>query len=200
MSSNPILVNIDNSHTTGIPFSSTVIPGPNINPNALPLAPNNVNSAAAYFPCSQKGGKINKKKINKISRKYKMRRNKKTVKRRLKNAMRSNKLKKTLDLVLAKNRSTKGRSMAVGMAVAGGYKRKHKTRKMRGGWAQYQNNMPVYNTYSLGGKLAPEFVGMASPPPISSVTNNAIDNLNHNALNSYGNSGAGMGHASKGWW
>jgi hypothetical protein len=72
-------------------------------------------------------------------------------------------------------------------------------RSQRGGHSQYQNNMPVDNIYSLGGKLSPSLVGMANPVPISNVSNDAIDNLNHNALNSYGKSGAGMGTPSKGW-
>lgn len=107
-----------------------------------------------------------------------------------------------LNALLSKAR---GRSRSVG--VAGGMRRRHRRssrysrsrRHMRGGWSQYQNNMPVDNVYSLGGKLSPSMVGMANPPPISGVQNQAIDNLNHNALNSYGNSGAGMGSPSRGW-
>ena len=120
--------------------------------------------------------------------------------------MRSRKIKRrggfNLSSILRKSRR---RNRSVG--VAGGKRhrrsrsRRHSrhTRYMRGGWSQYQNNMPVDNVYSLGGKLSPSLVGMANPPPISGVQNQAIDNLNHNALNSFGKSGAGMGTPSKGW-
>ena len=78
--------------------------------------------------------------------------------------------------------------------------RRSRTRRHRGGYSQYQNNMPQDTIYSLGTKLPPSLVGMANPPPIGNVSNHAIDNLNHFAKNSYGKSGAGMGFPSRGWW
>lgn len=167
-------INASNSHNPAN-FSSNQIP---TNSRVLPEPATNVQAAASYIPGSQKGGSINRKKINKISRKYKM----------------------------AKSRRSYLRSR-VRSRFSRNHKRTHRRRRslrrsrsQRGGWAQYQNNMPVSNSYSLGGPLSPANVGMANPPPISSISNNAIDNLNHNALNSYGNSGAGMGTASKGWY
>ena len=63
------LVNTDSSSVGGIPFSSTTIPN---GPHTLAPTGSNVQSAAAIYPCAQKGGKINRRKINKISRKYLM--------------------------------------------------------------------------------------------------------------------------------
>ena len=75
-----------------------------------------------------------------------------------------------------------------------------KTRKMRGGmvsypagYSQYQNNMPMTNTYSVGGVLSAKDLGLANPPPYKALSNctNCVDNYNH-----YKNAGS----ASRGWW
>lgn len=165
-------VNASNSHYSGN-FSNTIAPTSN---HTLPEPVTNAQAAAAYIPGCQKGGKISRRRINKISMKYKMAKSRrsylKSRVRRMRNRRRT----------YRRNRSQR------------------RSRYQRGGWAQYQNNMPVSNSYSLGGPLSPSNVGLANPPPINSISNNAIDNLNHNALNSYGNSGAGMGTASKGWY
>ena len=57
--------------------------------------------------------------------------------------------------------------------------RRHRSRRQRGGYAQYQNNMPVSNSYSIGGVLSASESALANPAPIDKVTNNAIDNYNH---------------------
>jgi len=75
---NGSLVNTDNSSVGGIPFASSTIPN---GPHTLPPAGGKVDGAASIYPCTQKGGKINRKKINKISRKYKMKGSKRTIKR-----------------------------------------------------------------------------------------------------------------------
>ncbi len=84
------------------------------------------------------------------------------------------------------------------------YARRHSNRrksmKMRGGYSQYMNNNGSQsNTYSLGSKLDANDSALANPPPVVRVAGQP-DNLNHNALNAYGNSGAGSGFASKGWF
>ena len=68
------------------------------------------------------------------------------------------------------------------------------------GYSQYQNNLPQDTSYSLGGKVSSSLSAMANPPPIGKITNNAIDNLNHYAKNSYGKGDTGMGFPSRGWW
>ena len=73
-------------------------------------------------------------------------------------------------------------SASASLALAGGRRRKsrrHRSRRQRGGYAQYQNNMPVSNSYSIGGVLSASESALANPAPIDKVTNNAIDNYNH---------------------
>ena len=82
MFSNKDLVNIDASHYSGSAFTSTVDPR-SVNVNALPAPGSNVQSAASYIPCQNGGRKIHRKKINKISRMYKMKGCKKYISRRV---------------------------------------------------------------------------------------------------------------------
>jgi len=171
------LINPDNSHTTQIEFSSTENPSL-VNPNVLPEPQSNIQAAASFIPCSQKGGKINRKKINKISRKYKMSRTRKSsIKKHIR------KLSKRI------LRKTKGKKHT---------KRSHK-RSMKGGYSQYQNNLPMTNTFALGGKLAPAESALANPPLVDKLSNctNCIDNYNHNAFNANGYR-TGSGFPSRG--
>ncbi len=151
------LVNPDNSHDSAN-FSSTVDPR-TVNPNVLPSSANNVDAArgildtaGSKYLIASGGGRINRKKINKISRKYKMRRHSRSHrhKRRSTHRRRHHTLRR---------RSTLRR------------------RTLRGGYSQYQNNQPFDMGYSLGGKLSPSLVGMANPPPFKAY-NNVIDNFN----------------------
>ena len=77
---NGSLVNTYSTNVGGIAFSDTKVP---TGPHTLCPTAGNVQSAAGIYPASQKGGKINRKKINKISRKYKMKGSKRTIKRRV---------------------------------------------------------------------------------------------------------------------
>lgn len=174
------LINSDNSHTTQIGFSSTENPS-TVNSNVLPEPQSNVQAAASFIPCSQKGGKINRKKINKISRKYKMSRTRKSsIKSRVR------KLSKRISKGKGKGKSNK-------------YTRRSRRRSMKGGYAQYQNNLPMTNTYGLGGNLAPSESALANPPLVDKLSNctNCIDNYNHNALNANGYR-TGSGFPSRG--
>lgn len=165
MAYNGSLINIDASHYSGDKFTSTVNPN-SVNVNALPLPGSNVQSAASYFPCTgQSGGKrtkINRKKINKISRMYKMKskRHIKRMKSRLRSKFRHTKR--------ASTRHTRGKGHG-------------KRRGQRGGYAQYQNNVPMTQTYSLGGPLSSSLSALASPPPYQVLSNNTscVDNYNH---------------------
>lgn len=81
---------------------------------------------------------------------------------------------------LRRNLRSKMASASASLALAGGARRRRRTRRrQRGGYGQYQNNMPVSNSYSLGGNLSPSESMLANPAPILKVTNNAIDNYNH---------------------
>lgn len=66
--------------------------------------------------------------------------------------------------------------------------RKRKSRKLRsrrriykGGYSQYQNNMPNTPSYSIGGPLSSGNLGMANPPPFKVLggSANCVDNYNH---------------------
>ena len=79
---NGSLVNSDGSHYSGDKFSSIVDPR-TVNVNVLPQPLNNVQGAASYIPCQSGGRKINRRKINKISRKYKMKGSRKHISRKV---------------------------------------------------------------------------------------------------------------------
>lgn len=191
------IVNIDGSSVGGIPFSSTTIPN---GPYTLPTPGTNVQSAASIYPCAQKGGKINRKKINKISRKYKMKGSKRTVRRhirRMKSRVRSRYARKASRRNKSRrmNGGTSSRSLqqkgGAHPAVAPNYPP---------GYNQYQNNNgSLSNTYSTGGPLPANLSALANPPPYQNVAGD-VDNLNHATVNAYGNYGAGSGFASRGWF
>ena len=177
---NPHFVNRDNSNYSG-GFGSNEIPGL----PGLAGAKNNVDAAAGIVPgiCLMKGGNL-KKKIKNITKMYKMK-NKKTLKRKFK------KLGKKIQRI--QNRSI-ARSRSLAPSFAGGRRRKSK-RKFSGGsgsnypqsipyppgYGQYQNNLPLTPTYSVGGNLSAKDLGLANPPPISVLSNctNCVDNYNH---------------------
>jgi hypothetical protein len=70
---------------------------------------------------------------------------------------------------------------------------RHRRRTLRGGYAQYQNNLPLTQTYSLGGKLDPTMSALANPPPQTVLSNctNCVDNYSYVS---------NAGFPSKGWW
>ena len=72
----------------------------------------------------------------------------------------------------------RSRTATSSLAFSGGRRRKS-SRRQRGGYAQYQNNMPVSNSYSIGGVLSASESALANPAPIYKVTNSAVDNYNH---------------------
>jgi len=166
---NGSLVNVDGSNYAGSAFTSRVIPS-TVNPNVLPEPLNKVQAANSYIPCF-KGGKRKKKKINNISRMYKMTYKMKGGKRSKRRGLRLNK----------KNSKSRSRS------------RLTRKRRQRGGYAQYQNNLPMTQTYSLGGKLAPSMSALANPPPQHTLSNctNCVDNYSYFA---------NKGFPSRGWW
>ena len=71
------------------------------------------------------------------------------------------------------------RSMARGRA--GGKRTVRRHRRQRGGYSQYQNNLPMTPVYSVGGILPASQLALANPPPIQVLPNcvNCIDNYNH---------------------
>jgi hypothetical protein len=68
--------------------------------------------------------------------------------------------------------------------MAGGKRsrsRSRSRRRQRGGYSQYQNNLPMTNTYSTGGVLSANNLGLANPVPYQALSNctNCVDNYNH---------------------
>ena len=167
MFSNKDLVNIDASHYSGSAFTSTVDPR-SVNVNALPAPGSNVQSAASYIPCQNGGRKIHRKKINKISRMYKMKGCKKYVSRRVR------RMKSRVRSRYNSKRRTRSQRRTRN-------NRRSQSRGQKGGYAQYQNNMPMTQTYSTGGYLSPSLSAMASPVPYQVLSNNTscVDNYNH---------------------
>ena len=175
---NPSLVNVGDSHLQN--FSNTIIPK---GQHTLPAPGSNVESAAGIY---QKGGrkKINRTKINKISNKYKMRGNKKSIRRRIKSRILHNISRRNV-------RRTKRRRMRRGgAAVAPAYP---------AGYTQFNSNRMISNNYSVGGPLSADKSALANPP-IKSLNAAEVDNLDHSDKNAWGNSGAGSGFPSRGWF
>jgi hypothetical protein len=153
-----------NVYSTNNPanFGSNEIPGL----PGLAGAKSNIDAAAGKVPgiCLFKGGsKGLKRKIKNITKKYKKMkagsRKMKSLKRRIRSRMAS-------------------RSLA--RKFAGG-KRRTRARRQRGGYSQYQNNLPMTPTYQVAGiNLPSSQLGLANPPPIRVLPNcvNCIDNLN----------------------
>ena len=170
-------VNVDSSNSPGT-FSTNTIPGL----PGLAGAKNNVDAAAGYVPgiCLFKGGsKQLKGKIKNITRKYKMKGGSKR-RSQLKSKMRS------------MSKSTRSRSSGSSRSrfASGGKRQKrtntksrvsHNSRKLVGGYSQYQNNLPMTPSYSVGGILSANQLGLANPPPIQVLPNNTscADNYNH---------------------
>ena len=145
-------------------FGSNEISGspPGIFPAGLAGAKSNVDAAAGRVPgiCMKGGAKKLKRKIKNITKQYK-------------------RMKAGSKKIRSMKRRLKTR------AIAGGKRsRKYskRNRKQRGGYAQYQNNLPMTPTFSVGSpNLPPNLLALANPPPITRLSNcvNCVDNYNH---------------------
>lgn len=126
-------------------------------------AKNNVDAAAGKIHNLKGGARDLKRKIKNITKKYKM--NKRSLKRKASTLRR--KIKKRLT------------------------RSKSRRYRQKGGYSQYQNNLPLTPSYSTGGQLSPSMSALANPVPykILSAGGNCTDNYNHFT---------GKGFASKG--
>lgn len=156
-------------------FSSNEIPG---NQFGLSGAKSNIDAAAGYVPgiCMKGGAKHLKTKIKNITKYYKKM---KTGGRKIKS------IKKRL---MRFHSSTKNRTKHRRSHHSKHHKNKkrhtkrYRRHKQRGGYAQYQNNLPLTHTYEVGNvSLPPSELGLANPPPIRVLPNctNCVDNYNH---------------------
>lgn len=186
-------VNGSNSQYSG-GFSSNEIPGQNGLPG-LSGAKSNIDAAAGVVPgICMVGGKKLKRKIKNITRKYKKMKKgkKKSMKwtlKDIKSRARSASASRSASLALARmsrggykygSRKTKRGGFGP-MLVRRAYKHftsKKNKKSQKGGYAQYQNNLPMTQTYSLGGHLSPTNSALASPPPYTVLSNNTscVDN------------------------
>jgi len=162
-------VNVDNSHSPAN-FGSNQIPGL----PGLAGAKNNVDAAAGNVPgiCLFKGGaKKLKRKIKNITKYYKMKGGS-----RKRNSIR-NKIKSRY----ASRASARAMALTGGKRKSRSHRRRRGGRTHRGGYSQYQNNLPMTPTYSVGGILPSSQLGLANPPPIQVLCNNGncTDNYNH---------------------
>ena len=188
------LVNPDNSQYSG-GFGSNE--APMFGKFGLPGAAYNVNAANECVPglCYKGGAKSIKRKIKNISKMYKMKGGKRSIKKRVHHMKRKimSRIKRS-GKHSGKYRSRKN------------YSRKHRgtlsrRRMFRGGmpnypagYSQYQNNMPMTNSYSVGNvKLGASDSALANPAPFQKLSNctNCVDNYNHNT---------NTGFPSRGWW
>jgi hypothetical protein len=177
-----LLINPTNSDV--FPLSSITNPA-SVNCRALLEPTNNIMAARGLIGGSKKR-KISRKRINNISNMYKMKGSRKSVSRRVRQ------IKSRLRSKYGLKRSRKNHSRRHHGKSRGKY-------VMRGGYSQYMNNVPNTPSYSTGGQLSPALSALANPVPFKLLPNvNGIDNLNHNALNSFGNSGSGSGFPSRG--
>ena len=178
--SSQLLINPTNSNV--YPFSSTQNPAAS-NPRALHEPSNNIMAANGLIG-GKKRRKISRRRINNISIMYKMKGGKKSVTRRIR------RIKSRLRSKYGLKRSRKNHSRR--------HHRSQYNKVMRGGDSQYASNVPNTPSYSTGGPLSPLLSALATPVPFKLLPNQSIDNLDHNALNSFGKSGSGMGFPSKG--
>ena len=157
---NGSFVNVDNSHDAGM-FGSNQIPGL----PGLAGAKINVDAAKGYVPgICMNGGKKIKRKIKNITKMYKMRHSKRKI---------ASIKKKILIKLHTKTKSnTKSKKSN---------KKRSTRRRQIGGYSQYQNNLPLTHTYSIGGVLNSHDLGLANPPPYKILPNctNCVDNYNH---------------------
>jgi len=151
-------------------FSSNEIPGTPPGPlPGLAGAKSNIDAAAGKVPgiCMKGGAKKLKRQIKNITKQYKrMKRGSrklKSIKRKLRNRITARRFS---------TRFIEGRKS----------RSRNSHRYQRGGYAQYQNNMPITPTYAVAGvNLPASQLALANPPPITTLSNNTscVDNYSH---------------------
>ena len=168
---NPAFVNKWSSNNPAN-FSSNEVPGL----PGLAGAKNNIDAAAGIVPGIGifKGGAKNfKRKIKNITKRYKRKMGMKGGKKYLRS------IKSRIKAKYASR--SRGRTMGRSRMSARAGARRRRTRRQRGGYSQYQNNLPMTPTYSVGGVLPASQLGLANPPPIQVLSNctSCRDNYNH---------------------
>ena len=179
---NPTFVNKDSSNYAA-GFSSNEVPGL----PGLAGAKNNIDAAAGIVPgigifkggVFKGGAKQFKRKIKNITKRYKRKMGMKGGKKYLRSIKSRIKAKYASR---SRGRSmSRGRTMGRARMSARAGARRRRTHRQRGGYSQYQNNLPMTPTYSVGGVLPASQLGLANPPPIQVLSNctNCTDNYSH---------------------
>jgi hypothetical protein len=172
---NPAFVNKWSSNNPAN-FGSNEVPGL----PGLAGAKNNIDAAAGIVPgigifkggVFKGGAKHFKRKIKNITKRYKRKMGMKGGKKYLRSIK---------SRIKAKYGSrSRGRTMGRSRMSAG-RRRSSSRRRQRGGYSQYQNNLPMTPVYSVGGVIPASQLGLANPPPIQVLSNctNCRDNYNH---------------------
>ena len=161
-------------------FSSNEIPGTPPGPlPGLAGAKSNIDAAAGVVPgiCMSGGAKRLKNKIKNITKRYKMKGGKKS-RRVLRKKLRSRAIGRSMALAGGRRRTRhmKSKRRLSRMQMRGG------SAPYPGGYGQYQNNLPMTNTYQVAGvTLSANQSALANPPPATALSNctNCVDNYNH---------------------
>ncbi len=162
------LINWDNSHDSA-DFTNTIVPSA-VNPRIL-LQP--LNSIQAVRGKINGGSRKNSEKKCSIMYKRKMQKMRSTKKR--------------------KGGKVKGKRRNVRVTKRATGKKRNRNTKKRGGYSQYQNNLPLTQVYQTAVPLDPSDSALANPVPYKVLSNctNCVDNYDL-----YSNSG----FPSKGWY
>jgi hypothetical protein len=173
-------VNVDGSNYAG-GFSSNEVPS-----SSLAAAKCNYDAAAGFIPGQKGGGLFNLKKVYK-----KMTKRCKTHRRRGCGCM-----SKRFRFIKSR-RSLKKLTKSIGKRIG---KTLRKTRSrfgkrlFRGGYSQYQNNMPMTGVEKVAGiHLNANQSALANPPPFTALggSANCLDNYNHYSNSSFPSRGWG---------
>ena len=174
---NPAFVNKWSSNNPAN-FGSNEVPGL----PGLAGAKNNIDAAAGIVPgigifkggVFKGGARHFKRKIKNITKRYKRKMGMKGGKKHLRS------IKSRIKAKYGGRSRGRGRTM-VRSRMSAAHRRAGSRRRQRGGYAQYQNNLPMTPTYSVGGILPASQLGLANPPPIQVLSNcvNCRDNYNH---------------------
>ena len=152
-------------------FSSNEIPGL----PGLAGSKSNIDAAAGIVPgiCLFKGGaKKLKRKIKNITRQYKKMKAGSKKMRGLQHRLRSRMASRSRSRSLSGGKKTRRGQRKRGS-------RRSRSNKQRGGYGQYQNNLPMTQTYQVAGiDLPASELALANPPPIRVLPNctNCVDN------------------------
>ena len=183
---NPAFVNKWSSNNPAN-FGSNEVPGL----PGLAGAKNNIDAAAGIVPgigifkggVFKGGAKHFKRKIKNITKRYKRKMGMKGGKKHLRSI--KSRIKAKYGSTAASRTKIRNMRLYSMRSIAGSKKRNRRSkthkRRQRGGYSQYQNNLPMTPTYSVGGILPASQLGLANPPPIQVLPNcvNCIDNYNH---------------------